>query len=96
MFQLENFSASFYSQVTTTKGRLLVKAKFFSIDLIDDIVSIVYFKNHKKLRIQNEIKKYAICNLQYGKFDSREECLHSLSMYIPRIEEYSKNSLMLT
>ena len=32
--------ASFYYQVTTTKGRL-VKAKFFSIDLIDDIVSIV-------------------------------------------------------
>ena len=25
------------------------KSKVFSIDLIDDIVSIVYFKNHKKL-----------------------------------------------
>ena len=50
------------------------KSKVFSIDLIDDIVSIVYFKNHKKLRIQNEIKK--LCNLQYGLIPGRNVCIH--------------------
>ena len=51
------------------------KSKVFSIDSIDDIVSIVYFKNHKKLRIQNEIKNYATCNMA-NLIPGRNVCIH--------------------
>ena len=53
------------------------KSKVFSIDLIDDIVSIVYFKNHKKLRIQNEIK-----NMQFAIWQRCQGGMFAFTKYV--------------